>query len=68
VVDATLIAVEMHAGADNASTNPSFPEATTVAMFAARNWSMMDFIDPRSVSHGDVYRSPPRLMFTAAML
>ena len=37
VVDATLTAVEMHAGAESAVTDPSLPDAMTVAIPAARS-------------------------------
>jgi hypothetical protein len=68
VVEATLTADEMHAGAAKALTNPAFPDATTVAMFAARSWSMIAFIDENVASHGELKASPPMLMLTAAML
>ena len=66
MVDPTLIAVEIQAGAESAVVEPSLPDPTTVAIPAARNWSMIAFLE--SASHGDVKSPPARLMLIAAML
>src|SRR5688572_28820345 len=66
VVEPTLIADEMQAGSEIAFVAPSLPDDTTVAIPAARSWSMIAF---RALSsQGAVNRPPPRLMLTAAML
>ena len=66
VVDPTLTAEEMQAGADMAFVWPSLPEATTVVMPAARKASIATLVG--SESQNVVNDPPPRLMFTAAML
>jgi hypothetical protein len=66
-VDApTLIAVEMHAGAERALVAPLLPAAMIVAMPALRKFSMAALRE--SESHVVVKVLPPRLMFTEAML
>jgi len=59
VVAPTLTAVEMQPGALTALVALLLPAAIAEAMPAARRLSMIDFVG--SVSHGDVYRPPPRL-------
>src|SRR5262245_66491991 len=54
----------MHAGEVRASGVPELPEATTVAMPAARRLSMIGLYG--CVSHGALKLPPPRLMLTAA--
>ena len=71
VVDATLIAVEMQAGAESPIVEKPLPDAITVAMFAARRRSMAALVELNRglASQGEVNTSGlPRLIFTAAML
>ena len=65
-VDPTLTAVGTQAGAAMESTDPSFPDATMVAMPAARRLSMIGLW--MSVAQGAVNRSPPRLRLAATKL
>ena len=62
-VDPTLIAVGTQAGAAMASVAPSFPEATMVAIPAARRLSMIGLWT--SLAQGAVNRSPPKLRLAA---
>src|SRR3989442_2411901 len=64
VVAATLTAVETHAGALSWSTAPLFPEATTVAMPAARRLSMNGLYG--CSSQGGAKSPPPKPQFTSA--
>src|SRR5262245_17765144 len=66
VVDPTLIADEIQAGALIWVRELSFPAATTVATPRERRLSMTGLYG--SLSHGAEKRSLPRLRFTAAML
>jgi hypothetical protein len=66
VVDPTLMAVEIQAGAFRASLNPSLPAAATVAIPTERKLSIAAFLDVCWLSQGEVNSPPPRLMFTAA--
>src|SRR5258705_859953 len=64
VVAATLTAVDTHAGALSWSRAPLLPEATTVAMPAARRLSMNGL--KGWSSQVELNSPPPRLMLTAA--
>ena len=66
VVEPTLIAVEMQAGAPMAEVRLSLPDAITVAIPAERRRSIAAFAGWSS--QADAYWPPPRLMLTAAML
>ena len=66
VVDPTLMAVEMHAGAAIASRYPEFAEAMTVAIPTERRLSMASL--RRSVSQLLVFCPPPKLMLTEAIV
>jgi hypothetical protein len=69
VVDPTLTAVEIHAGALMASMNPSFPEATAVAISKERKLSIAAFLAALAASHDSwlVNLPPPRLILAEAI-
>src|SRR5262245_56429427 len=64
VVEPTLTALEMHAGAAIAPVNPSLPDATTVATPSDRRVSIAGFMGLESQIVGEV--SPTILRLTAA--
>jgi len=64
VVEPTVIALDMQAGAPTALVKPSLPEEMTVAMPAALKLSIIALRG--SASQLVVFMPPPRLMFTAA--
>jgi hypothetical protein len=66
VVDPTLTAVEIQAGALMPSVNPSFPEAAIVAMPIERRLSIAAFLAASCSSHGEVNFAAPTLRLTAA--
>src|SRR6516225_452358 len=65
LLDPTLTADEIHAGEVRADPEKLLPEATTLAIPSDRRLSILGFIG--SLSQGAADKSPPRLMFAAAI-
>jgi hypothetical protein len=68
VVEPTLTAEEIQAGATRALVNPSFPAAATVAIPTERRLSIIAFPAACVLSHGEVNSPPPKLTLTAAIV
>src|SRR5262249_33559743 len=65
LLDQTLTADEIHAGEVSDDPETLLPEATTLAIPSDRRLSILGFIG--SLSQGAADKSPPRLMFAAAI-
>src|SRR5262245_3227499 len=65
LLDPTLTADEIHAGVVSDDPETLLPEATTLAIPSDRKLSILGFSG--SLSQGAADKSPPRLMFAAAI-